>query len=104
MKTDPRKMTVLAVAVMLFGSSLAVHAQNAQQEKMASCNAQAKSQALKGDERKQFMSTCLSASGAPREGLNSQQQKMKTCSAQAKSQALKGDDRKHFMSTCLKGG
>jgi hypothetical protein len=30
-----------------------------QQDKMKSCNAEAASKALKGDERKKFMSTCL---------------------------------------------
>lgn len=30
-----------------------------QQDKMKNCNADAKSKALKGDERKKFMSTCL---------------------------------------------
>ena len=30
-----------------------------QQDKMKSCNAEAKTKALKGDERKKFMSTCL---------------------------------------------
>lgn len=30
-----------------------------QREKMKSCNAEAKSKALKGDERKEFMSACL---------------------------------------------
>lgn len=30
-----------------------------QQDKMKSCNAEAKSKALKGDERKKFMSSCL---------------------------------------------
>ncbi len=30
-----------------------------QQDKMKSCNAEAKAKALKGDERKKFMSTCL---------------------------------------------
>ncbi len=32
---------------------------NAQQQKMVSCNAGAKSKGLKGDARKQFMKTCL---------------------------------------------
>ena len=36
-------------------------AQLAQQEKMKSCNAKAKANALKGDERKKFMSECLKA-------------------------------------------
>ncbi len=30
-----------------------------QQQKMKSCNAEAKAKAIKGDERKKFMSTCL---------------------------------------------
>jgi hypothetical protein len=36
-------------------------AQQAQQEKMKSCNAEAKTKALKGAERKTFMSQCLKA-------------------------------------------
>lgn len=36
-------------------------AQLAQQEKMKSCNADAKAKALKGAERKTFMSECLKA-------------------------------------------
>ena len=35
--------------------------QIAQREKMKSCNAEAKKQELKGDERKKFMSSCLKA-------------------------------------------
>lgn len=36
-------------------------AQQAQQAKMKSCNAEAKTKALKGAERKTFMSECLKA-------------------------------------------
>jgi hypothetical protein len=36
---------------------------NSQQEKMKTCNADATSKGLKGDDRKTFMSHCLSASG-----------------------------------------
>ena len=36
-------------------------AQKAQQEKMTACNKEAGDKALKGDERKKFMSTCLKA-------------------------------------------
>ena len=35
-----------------------------QTEKMKTCNADAKTKALKGDERKAFMKDCLSADGA----------------------------------------
>ncbi|MDO9158890.1 MAG: PsiF family protein [Burkholderiaceae bacterium] len=80
-------------------------APTAQQNKMKTCNAEAKTQGLKGDERKAFMSSCLSAKGAPPAGeaKTAQQSKMKTCNADAKAKALKGDERKAFMSSCLKG-
>ena len=74
----------------------AAHAQDKpktpQQEKMASCNKDAEGK--KGDERKAFMKTCLSAKPA------SQQNKMKTCNVDAGDK--KGDERKAFMGECLK--
>jgi hypothetical protein len=82
-------------------------AQLAQQEKMKSCNKEAKAKALKGDERKAFMKSCLSGktSTAPTTAAaapTTQQDKMKACSKDAKEKALKGDERKKFMSECLK--
>jgi psiF repeat len=74
-------------------------AQAAQQQKMTDCNAQAKTKGLTGDDRKKFMSQCLSAAGVPQ----SQQEKMKSCNKEATAKNLKGDDRKAFMSTCLSG-
>ena len=77
---------------------------NSQQEKMKTCNADADSKSLKGDDRKSFMKTCLSKEGsASAKSGNSQQEKMKTCNADASSKGLKGDDRKAFMKTCLSG-
>ena len=73
-------------------------AQLAQQEKMKACNADAGTKALKGDERKKFMSECLGPKSAPA----TQQNKMKSCNAEAGTNALKGDERKKFMSECLK--
>lgn len=72
-------------------------AKTPQQEKMAACNKEAGDKALKGDERKQFMSECLS------KPKMSQQSKMKACNKEAGDKALKGDERKEFMSECLKG-
>lgn len=84
-----------------------------QQQRMKDCNADAKTQSLKGDARKAFMSTCLkghspeataatvdksSTANAP----SSKQLKRKACSADAKSQGLKGDDRKAFIGSCMK--
>ncbi len=92
--------------------SLAAHAADApakaptaQQQKMTTCNAEAKTKALKGDERKAFMKECLSAKKAPAApaAAATQQEKMKTCNAEAKTKALKGDARKAFMKECLGG-
>jgi predicted transcriptional regulator len=76
---------------------------NSQQEMMKSCAADAKTRGLKGDDRKSFMSTCLSSKGMSKEDINKQQEKMKTCNADATSKHLKGDERKAFMKTCLSG-
>ena len=94
--------TVIAAAALLLLST-SVDAQNAQQDKMKTCNADAKTQSLSGDARKSFMKTCLSNQPAEAPKLNSQQQKMKQCNADAKTKKLTGMDRKTYMSTCLKG-
>ena len=89
---------VLAFAV---GQS-AVAAETAQQEKMTTCNADAKTQALTGDARKAFMKECLSKQpAAATEKGNSQQEKMKACNADAKIKAPTGDAHKAFMKECL---
>jgi psiF repeat len=76
---------------------------NSQQEKMKTCNADAKSKGLSGDDRKTYMKTCLSAAAPEAAKGNSQQEKMKSCNADAKSKGLTGADRKSFMKTCLSG-
>ncbi|MDF1486283.1 PsiF family protein [Ramlibacter sp. H39-3-26] len=105
-------LSVIAAAGLAFSLAASVQAadapakpKTAQQEKMTTCNADAKSKALKGDERKTFMKQCLSAAGAPAamEGKGVQQEKMKSCNADAKSKALKGAERKTFMKECLSG-
>ena len=65
----------------------------AQQARMGECNKKATGKT--GDERKKFMSSCLSG-----DVPMSQQDKMKKCNADAG--AMKGDERKAFMSNCLK--
>jgi len=92
----------LAVAQGAVAQTGATH-DNSQQEKMKTCNADAKTKGLTGADRKAFMKTCLSSSGEPAEKLNSQQEKMKTCNADAKTKGLTGADRKAFMKTCLSG-
>jgi uncharacterized membrane protein len=92
-------MNKLVIAMLLSCVCFSVQA-GTQQEKMKTCNADAKAKALAGDERKAFMKQCLSAEGAS-SGLTAQQEKMKTCNADAKTKALKGDERKAFMKSCL---
>ncbi len=101
-------MTRLPIALALFALFAAGPAAAApQQEKMKTCNADAKTKALAGDARKAFMKECLSAA-APAAAATAaaptktpQQEKMKTCNAAAKTQALAGDARKKFMKECL---
>jgi psiF repeat len=89
------KAILLSLSVcMLAGAAFA----GPQQEKMKTCNADAKAKDLSGDERKNFMKACLSAKS---EKATNQQDKMKTCNADAKTKELKGDDRKKFMKECL---
>ena len=99
------------ISLVALGLALAVggahdadeKAPSAQQNKMKTCNADAKTKDLKGDERKAFMKDCLSAkpAAAAADAGTTQQNKMKTCNADAKTKALDGDARKKFMSECL---
>ena len=66
---------------------------SAQNNKMTACNKEAGDK--KGDERKAFMSTCLSAKKV------TQQDKMKACNADPKAKQTKGEERKAFMKACL---
>ena len=101
---------LLALCLSIAASSLAFakdeKAPTPQQERMRSCNKDAGDKALKGDERKHFMSQCLkgeAAAAAPAKEKTPQQQKMADCNTEAKEKNLAGPDRKKFMSQCLKG-
>ncbi len=79
------------IALSLFAAQAQAAEPTKQQNKMGECNKEAGDK--KGDERKAFMKTCLSAKKA------TQQEKMKTCNADAKGKT--GDERKTFMKECL---
>lgn len=108
-----RKISLVLALAMLAAVALPAMAQDttkqpsaaqaAQQQKMKDCNAQATAKSLKGDERKTFMSSCLSAAGAAAPAKMTQQEKMTACNKEAAAKNLKGDERKAFMSTCLSG-
>ena len=78
---------------------------NPQNTRMAACNKDAGEKKLSGDERKKFMSDCLSAEkktqAAKAQPAKSQQDRMTICNKTAGEKALKGDDRKKFMKECL---
>ena len=105
-------LTALLMSAALSVTSLAAHAKTAQQEKMGTCNKEAASKTLKGDERKAFMKSCLSAKPAATEATtgastatakasaDTPQNAMTTCNKAATGK--KGDERKKFMSACLK--
>lgn len=81
-----------------------------QQQRMRTCNAEAKAQSLKGDERKAFMSTCLkngtpalAANDAPKaSGPSPAQLKRKACGDDAKARGIKGEERKEFVRGCVR--
>ncbi len=81
----------------------------AQQDKMRTCNKEAREKGLKKDERKAFMSSCLSSAApsaqpaAAEDGKSaSLQERRKQCRADAKEKALKCDERKAFIAECAK--
>jgi hypothetical protein len=85
------------LASILLGAFAAVAtpvfaAENAQQERMKACNKEAGEK--KGDDRKKFMSTCLS------DKKKASDNKMAACNT--KSKGMKADERKKFMSDCMK--
>ncbi len=87
----------------LLAAPLMVHAaddkgkRTPQQERMAACNKEAADKNLRGEERKKFMSACLSAARKAR------REKMTACNKQAGEKNLKGEERKKFIAECLRG-
>jgi len=87
------------LAAVLLSATVTAHAaetpeKKSQQSRMATCSADAKEKALKGDARKQFMSECLSSKG-PKTSEQS-------CAAGAREKGLKGDARKQFIDQCTR--
>ncbi len=104
------KTLITSIAISLF-LALAINSgiasANPQHQKMKACSGEAKAKNLKGQERKDFMKTCLSTDQLPEEKkdeaktMTPQQEKMKKCNADAREKSLKGPDRKSFMKSCL---
>lgn len=101
----PPALTILSAALLLVSSTAAVA--GPQQEKMKTCNAEAKEKALKGDERRSFMSGCLSSGSAAKPTLTADEasalkDRKKQCRSEATDKALKGEERKSFIADCVK--
>ena len=84
-----------AATAPAFAADTAAAAPNAQQEKMKACNAKAEGKS--GDDRKKFMSDCLSAKPAAPAKPES---KISMCNKQ--TAGLSGDARSKAQSECMK--
>ena len=89
----PKALALLYALGIAIASIAAMTPAHAADSKMATCNKE--SAGKTGDDRKAFMSQCLSAKPAK----ISQQDRMRNCNKDATGK--KGDDRKAFMKTCL---
>jgi hypothetical protein len=87
-----KRLLALAIVGAFAAVATPAFAENAQQERMKTCNTKAADR--KGDERKKFMSDCLSAE------KKTYDNKMGACNT--KSKGMTGDERKKFMSDCMK--
>lgn len=86
---------MLSLSCAAFACAGTAAVKTPQQNKMATCNAEAKGKT--GDEHKAFMKACLS--NPPAKVMTPQQERMKACNAEGKGK--KGDEHKAFMKTCL---
>ncbi|MBK7005600.1 MAG: phosphate starvation-inducible protein PsiF [Burkholderiales bacterium] len=101
--------TLLALGLSLsMGATHAAEApaaKTAQQTKMGTCNAEAKTKALKGDERKAFMKDCLSAKpadGAATAAATPAENPM--CEKSAADKKLHGAAKKAHIKKCMADG
>jgi hypothetical protein len=87
-----KRLLSLAIVGALAAVATPAFAENAQQERMKTCNTKAADK--KGDERKTFMKECLSNE------KKTYDNKMGACNT--KSKGMKGEEHKRFMSDCMK--
>ena len=88
-----RILAVLMLGTVAFVAGPTFAAENPQQERMKACNQEAGDK--KGDERKAFMKTCLSAAPAKPES------KMAMCNK--KTAGMAKEERSKAQSECMKG-
>jgi hypothetical protein len=98
------RMPLLVIAAGLLLTTGYAAAEDAQQQKLKACNAEAIQRNLQGDARQAFMSTCLSGGNGVLAPTNPQQEMMKACNQDATAKGLEGADREAFMKMCLSPG
>lgn len=102
-----RLISTLSLGLTIATLCLSAHAQSEtaapkQQNKMVTCNKEAKVTGKKGDERRAFMSQCLSGSakqGSADTVKDASADRTKACKAEAKG--MKGAARKDAISQCM---
>src|SRR5262249_45050479 len=78
------------------------------ESRQAECEKDAGAVGLKGKERQDFMSKCLSGKPAGKDGkpptanVPTRQEKVAACGKEAGARALTGEEREKFMSSCVK--
>jgi psiF repeat len=100
-ETVMREHLVASLILMLTLACAVLGADNSQRDKMKNCNEIADQKQLTGEERKNFISSCLKGDERTKPSEMSQKEKRKKCDEIADKKSLKGDDRKAFMATCL---
>lgn len=106
-----RKMIALVCLCFLSAVSTTAVA-GKQQEKMSTCNKEAKEKSLADEERKEFMKSCLSKDGgaesddkksdmARAERKAARKENKEMCMKEAKEKTLAPEEHKTFMKSCM---
>ena len=91
---------IVVSALMLAASGVAARELTPDQQRMRTCNTQAKEKQLDGAARNHFMTSCLNGDGNSRQ-LTARQRLHEECNARA--YGLEGAERRGFMTQCEKG-
>lgn len=112
MQTNLRVMLLVAILTLFPGIAMltAAHpgkqgastSSASQQDKVKACNDMADKKGLKGDDRKNFLQTCISkTTDTTPVSEKSQKEKMDACKDLADKKNLKGEDRRTFLKDCM---
>ena len=96
-----RLLPALAVLFIYCASALAADGLTPEQQRLRSCNTQAKAKGLSARERSRFITDCLNDRKGERP-LTPLQARNEACTKEADSRHLEGAERRGFMSDCNK--